>query len=160
MGGFKSVELDSLTIWNIFYYFFQNFLHGDTDEKVDLGNKERPNVHVLLNIPKFVKNYGALWAWPAFIYETFNGAIKQLFHGGQYVPDQICKPYNCLRYLKNQAHIFSLPDTNKKARITFIKLMNQCNVKNCIKNEEDLKIFGAPVKKNLTTTEKVIIDEI
>ena len=42
-GGFKSVELDPLTIWNIFYYFFGNFLHGDTDEKVDLGNEERPN---------------------------------------------------------------------------------------------------------------------
>ena len=43
-GGFKSVELDPLTIWNIFYYFFRNFIHGDSDEKVDLGNKERPNI--------------------------------------------------------------------------------------------------------------------
>ena len=43
-GGFKSVELDPLTIWNIFYYFFGNFLHG---EKVDLGNKERPSVQCL-----------------------------------------------------------------------------------------------------------------
>ena len=42
-GGFKSVELDPLTMWNIFYYFFRNFLHGDTDEKFDLGNKERPS---------------------------------------------------------------------------------------------------------------------
>ena len=47
-GGFKSVELGPLTIWNIFYYFFRNFLHGDTDadEKVDLGNKERPTIHI------------------------------------------------------------------------------------------------------------------
>ena len=45
LGGFKSVELDPLTIWNIFYYFFGNFLHGDADEKMNLGNKERPNVH-------------------------------------------------------------------------------------------------------------------
>ena len=42
-GGFKSVELDPLTIWNIFY-FFGNFLHGDTDDKVDLGNKDCPNI--------------------------------------------------------------------------------------------------------------------
>ena len=48
-GGFKSVELDPLTIWNIFYYFFGNFLHGDTDEKVDLGNKERSNEHPPVN---------------------------------------------------------------------------------------------------------------
>ena len=25
-----------------FLLFFGNFLHGDTDEKIDLGNKERP----------------------------------------------------------------------------------------------------------------------
>ena len=37
--------MDPLTMWNIFYYFFRNFLHGDTDEEVDFGNKERPNVH-------------------------------------------------------------------------------------------------------------------
>ena len=44
------VELDPHTIWNIFYYFFGNFLHGDTDEKVDLGNKERPNVDDMLQV--------------------------------------------------------------------------------------------------------------
>ena len=46
-GGVKSVKSDPLTIWNIFYYFFRNFLHGNTDEKVDLENKERPNIHVV-----------------------------------------------------------------------------------------------------------------
>ena len=45
-GGVKSVELYPLTIWNIFYYFFGNFLHVDTDQKVDLGNKKRPNTYV------------------------------------------------------------------------------------------------------------------
>ena len=28
-----------------FLLFFLNFLHSDTDKKVDLGNKERPNVY-------------------------------------------------------------------------------------------------------------------
>ena len=46
-GRFKSVELDPLTIWNIFYYFFRNVLHGGADEKVDLENKERPNMHYM-----------------------------------------------------------------------------------------------------------------
>ena len=44
--GVDSVELDPLTMWIIFYYIYRNFLHGDTDEKVDLGNKEHPNNHV------------------------------------------------------------------------------------------------------------------
>ena len=49
-GRLKSVELDPLIIWNIFYYFFRNFLHGDTDEKVDLGNKERPNIYAYMHM--------------------------------------------------------------------------------------------------------------
>ena len=39
----------TLLPWNIFYYFFGNFLHSDTNEKVDLGNKERPNVTYIYN---------------------------------------------------------------------------------------------------------------
>ena len=42
---FKMVEFDPLTIWNIFFYFFGNYLRSDTDEKVDLGNNERPNLY-------------------------------------------------------------------------------------------------------------------
>ena len=42
---FKPVELDPLTIWNIFYYFFENYLRSDSDEKADLGNNERPSLH-------------------------------------------------------------------------------------------------------------------
>ena len=30
-------------MWNIFYYFFGNYLRSDTDKKVDLGNNERRN---------------------------------------------------------------------------------------------------------------------
>ena len=60
MGGgeFKSVELDPLTIWKIFYYyFFRNFLHGDTDEKVDLGNKELPNTYFVLYLLLYITCY-------------------------------------------------------------------------------------------------------
>ena len=32
-------------MWNIFHYFFRNFLHGDPDEKVHLGNNEHTSVH-------------------------------------------------------------------------------------------------------------------
>lgn len=58
------------------------------------------NVHVLLHIPMFVKNYGAIWAWSAFPFEHYNGVIKQLFHGTQCIPEQICKLYHRLQYVK------------------------------------------------------------
>ncbi|OXU32000.1 hypothetical protein TSAR_013768, partial [Trichomalopsis sarcophagae] len=56
------------------------------------------NVHLLLHIPRFVKNYGALWAWSAFPFENFNGVIKKVFHGTQYVPQQVVKTFQRLRY--------------------------------------------------------------
>ena len=43
--GFKSVKLDPLTIWNIFYYFFENNFQRENEKKMNLGNKERPSVH-------------------------------------------------------------------------------------------------------------------
>ena len=33
--------------------FFGNFLHGDTDDKVDLGNKERPNIWGQYRTPRY-----------------------------------------------------------------------------------------------------------
>ena len=40
---FNPLKLDSLTIWNVFFYFFGTYLLWETDEKVDLGNNRRPN---------------------------------------------------------------------------------------------------------------------
>ena len=38
----------TLSPYGIFYYyFFGNYLRSDTDEKVDLGNNERPNVDIV-----------------------------------------------------------------------------------------------------------------
>lgn len=43
------------------------------------------NVHILLHVPQSVKNFGALWAWSTFPYESYNGVLKSLFKGSQYV---------------------------------------------------------------------------
>ena len=45
---FKSVTLDPLTIWHIYFFFFFFFfwkVRIDTDEKVDLRNNKRPSTH-------------------------------------------------------------------------------------------------------------------
>lgn len=118
------------------------------------------NVHLLLHIPRFVKNYGALWAWSAFPFENFNGVIKKVFHGTQYVPQQVVKNFTRLRYVKNNSSIFDNENCNKRTVDLFVKLMNQCNVKHCIEYSNELKIFGKPKTKILSLTEKVLIEQL
>ena len=43
-GGIQIGRIGPFHRMEYFYYLFRNFLHGDTDEKVDLGNNERPSV--------------------------------------------------------------------------------------------------------------------
>ena len=113
-----------------------------------------------MHISRFVKNYGALWAWSAFMFEHYNGVIKQLFHGTQYITDQIVKSYNRLRFIKNNSYIFGKPECSNIGRNLFIKMMNQYSVKNCIEYGDDLKVFGKPRVKYTTVTEKIIIERL
>ena len=40
---FKTIKLDPLTKWNVFFYFFGNYFRWESDGKVDLGNTKRSN---------------------------------------------------------------------------------------------------------------------
>lgn len=66
------------------------------------------NVHLLLHIPKAVRDFGALWAWSAFPYEDYNFTLRQMLHNSQSILQQICKSY--LRY-----HTIKNKDTFEKA---------------------------------------------
>ena len=52
---FKTFKLGPLTIWNIFYYFFGNYLRSETDEKVDLGTNERPEDYKIFHAKLLLK---------------------------------------------------------------------------------------------------------
>lgn len=41
------------------------------------------NVHLLLHIPNSVKDFGALWAWSAFPYESYNSVLRNMLHSSQ-----------------------------------------------------------------------------
>ncbi|EFN72341.1 hypothetical protein EAG_12648, partial [Camponotus floridanus] len=51
------------------------------------------NVHLLLHIPNSVKDFGALWAWSAFPYESYNSVLRNMLHSSQIILQQICKSY-------------------------------------------------------------------
>ncbi|XP_036143289.1 uncharacterized protein LOC118645713 isoform X1 [Monomorium pharaonis] len=116
------------------------------------------NVHLLLHLPLFIKNYGSLWAWSAFPFEHYNGVLKQLYHGTQFIPQQICKLYYRLKYIQNQSIIFSDARCSTKSKNLYLKLMNECRVKNCIEYEDNLRIFEKPQRLELSVVEKLVIE--
>lgn len=100
------------------------------------------NVHTLKHVMTFVKNFGSLWAWSAFPFESYNSVIKKLFHGTQCIPDQMCKSYLRLRLIKNKSEVFNRDGCSEIGKNLFIKMMNSCKVKNCIKYNDDLKFYS------------------
>lgn len=118
------------------------------------------NIHLLLHVPHFVKLYGAVWAWSTFSFEHYNGVVRRLFHGTQYIPHQICKQYHRLRYIKNHSDVFAKEGCSQQAQWLFTKLMNQCRVKKCIEYESSLRLFGKPIRTKISIIEKVIIERL
>lgn len=99
------------------------------------------NVHTLKHVIKYVRYFESLWAWSTFCFESYNGVIKRLYHGTQCIADQIFKSYFRLKLIKKQRHVFSREECSEEARSCFIKLMNECRIKNCIEYNDDLRLF-------------------
>ncbi|MGH0159492.1 UNVERIFIED_CONTAM: hypothetical protein FKN15_056292 [Acipenser sinensis] len=70
------------------------------------------NVHLFLYIPQAVRNWGPMWAWSCFPFESFNHCILGFCHGSKGVPMQIFKnvcllrdlPFNSSFYFANACH--------------------------------------------------------
>ena len=46
-------------------------------------------VHMLRHIPMCVQNFGPLWVFSCFPYESTNGFIKSMVHGTRYIAAQV-----------------------------------------------------------------------
>ena len=47
------------------------------------------NVHILSHLIGCVKNWGPLWCYSCFAFETRNSDIKRLFHGSRDMSKQV-----------------------------------------------------------------------
>lgn len=59
-------------------------------------------VHLLKHIPDVVENWGPLWCYSCFSFESMNGHLKKNFHGTRSMNAQVCfllRVYMCLYYL-------------------------------------------------------------
>ncbi len=47
------------------------------------------NVHMMSHLVDCVTNWGPLWAYSCFTYESMNGTVKKLFHGTRNMSGQV-----------------------------------------------------------------------
>ena len=50
------------------------------------------NIHLLIHLTKCVENWGPLWAYSCFPFESMNYQLKKLFHGSQNMTKQVNVP--------------------------------------------------------------------
>ena len=55
------------------------------------------NVHLLKHIPECVQNWGPLWAYSCFPFESMNGHLKKYFHGTKNMNTQVMSLYRFIQ---------------------------------------------------------------
>lgn len=80
------------------------------------------NVHLLLHIPKSIQDFGALWAWSAFPYESNNIVLRRMLHSSQTILQQICKSYLRLQTIKS-IDIFSKAHCSIEGKTLYLKML-------------------------------------
>ena len=50
------------------------------------------NIHLISHLADCVSNWGPLWAYSCFAYESMNGTLKKLFHGTCNMSKQVSVP--------------------------------------------------------------------
>lgn len=119
------------------------------------------NVHLLLHIPDAVKDYGALWGWSAFPYESYNFVLGNMLHSSQSLMQQICKSY--LRYQSvKYLDTFTKENGNEAAKELFFNMQKKYRGKSGKRSfgDDHLVVFGIGKPASLTLIEKVSVEAL
>lgn len=112
------------------------------------------NVHSLLHVVTCVKNWGPLWAWSCFCFESFNGEIKKSIHGTGNVCKQIFWSLHAEKHIENM----SVTGCNQKMEdflneLTSGKLMSE---ENCKKAYQCTVLNAKDISVGLQYSEEII----
>ena len=93
------------------------------------------NLHSVIHISQFVKDWGPLWCYSTFGYENLNGFLLRQCHGTGNVLPQVCRSliirqklnqtasdvqnYRLQEYLHKYDHTFSQPNSSKVIKVLY-----------------------------------------
>lgn len=72
------------------------------------------NVHLLLHIPKSVLQWGPLWCYSMFSFESANNGLMRLVKGSTGVAAQIVSKYAVSKYLPHLVKVYTISDNVKQ----------------------------------------------
>lgn len=164
--------------WSLLVYSMHNLLSSKISE-YDLNEAERAlqkfvfdterlygpeymkfNVHLLLHIPKAVKFFGALWAWSAFPFESYNRILRDMIYNSQSVLHQVCKSYLRLQSIKYN-NVFQKQNCSAVGKQLFDNYLGKFRTtRSCLLYGDNLRIFGRGKSIKLNIVQKLTVHAV
>jgi len=164
--------------WSLFVYSMHKLLSSKISE-YDLNEAERAlrkfvfdterlygpeymkfNIHLLLHIPKAVKFFGALWAWSAFPFESYNRILRDMIYNSQSILHQVCKSYLRLQSIKYN-NIFQKQNCSAIGKQLFDNYLGKFRTtRNCLIYGNNLRIFGCGKSIKLNVVQKLTVQAV
>ena len=118
------------------------------------------NVHLLLHIPKAVKLFGALWAWSAFPFESYNRILRDMIYNSQSVLHQVCKSYLRLQSIKYN-NVFQKQNCSVVGKQLFDNYLRKFKTtQSCLLYGDNLRIFGCGKLIKLSIVQKLTVQTV
>jgi len=118
------------------------------------------NVHLLLHIPKAVKFFGALWAWSAFPFESYNRILRDMIYNSQSILHQVCESYLRLQSIKYN-NIFQKQNCSAIGKQLFDNYLGKFRtIRNCLIYDDNLRIFGCGKSIKLNIVQKLTVQAV
>lgn len=115
------------------------------------------NVHLLLHIPDTVRNWGPIWCYSAYSFESCNGLLLKLFNGTQAVPVQILSSYFTLKQIEAMNRV-TFSDATEMAVNVFNNLLTGYCATKTAQQYQDSVLFGKFERRPLNLFEKYCVE--
>jgi hypothetical protein len=113
------------------------------------------NVHLLVHLTDCVRNWGPLWCYSAYSFESANGLFLKLFHGTQAVPKQISNSFLLLQRMQELIPV----SINDKTHEYVIKILSSVLSNSKFhETHTGAKLLGVSSNRFANFTEKLTIE--
>lgn len=116
------------------------------------------NAHLLLHLVDSVKNWGPLWGYSLFPFESMNGTLGRFVNGTRYAHLQIVEKFSILKNLSNLWSLRSARNGPCCLASSFKSLIKGYNLRKKIFKVGSVLLLGRGVRKeNVTEFQKMVI---
>ena len=113
------------------------------------------NVHNILHLPALVEQWGPLWGWSCFAFESYNGDIIKSIHG----KGNVCKDVFWHLQAQKRVSVKAQDISNKSKTKEFIQnLLGKKNFSNTESTNECVTIKMEPLER-MEEYEKIVLDD-